>query len=637
LSPLLFLLVAEGLNRAISHAKSAGTFSGIKISPVLFLTHLLFVDDVLIFSGGSRREVEVLRNILSLFSKATGMQINDRKSSLSTYLLTEEEEQAHNLFFPYERKTLDDGIKYLGFILKPNDYRKEDWKWLLKKMDKRLNTWSHRWLSRAGRLVLVKSVLEAILVYWMSLSWIPKGILEAARKLTSKFLWSGKKEAHVIPWVRWDKIVVPKAMGGWGLKNIFLFSKALVAKGGWRIINSSSLWTKVIIQKYIEPVPLEFWIRSQQKSKKGASVIWKAILNAFPLIENGLAWKLGNGHRFRLGKDPWPGSEGKHILSEQLIQHLHSLGFTHLNTLADPNRSTLWSQGWTDPNRLGLSEEEKLELESYIYSLKSSQIRLTDNEDELIWDPTPSGIYSPKLGYLKYNSDLGLREPVWWWRKLWKVKSLTKTRLFMWNVLQNKVPTWDNLQKRNFVGPGWCSLCKSEGENLLHLFLKCIFINKVWKETSRLLNLHCVWEGRDLDHSWFTWWKTRAFKHLRALPLLVIWGVWLAQNSFIFKGTPPSPEITVARSVALLPSFLSQSPRLSTRQPQEVVIDSSSPWGFFDGASQQNICGGGGLLYLSASHYFIMTFGFGPGTNNFAELLSLKLLIAFAIEKGCCL
>jgi hypothetical protein len=98
LSPLLFLLVAEGLNREITHAKSAGTFSGIKISHVLYLTHLLSMDDVLIFSGGSRREVEVLRNILSLFSKETGMQINDIKSSLSTYLLSEEEEQALSYF-----------------------------------------------------------------------------------------------------------------------------------------------------------------------------------------------------------------------------------------------------------------------------------------------------------------------------------------------------------------------------------------------------------------------------------------------------------------------------------------------------------------------------------------------------------
>jgi hypothetical protein len=72
-------------------------------------------------------------------------------------------------------------------------------------------------------------------------------------------------------------------------------------------------------------------------------VIWKAILNTFPLIENGLAWKLGNGNRFRLGKDPWPESEGNHLLTEQLIQCLHSLGIIYLSSLADSNHSTLWS------------------------------------------------------------------------------------------------------------------------------------------------------------------------------------------------------------------------------------------------------------------------------------------------------
>jgi hypothetical protein len=55
--------------------------------------------------------------------------------------------------------------------------------------------------------------------------------------------------------------------------------------------------------------------------------------------------------------------------------------------------------------------------------------------------------------------------------------------------------------------------------------------------------------------------------------------------------------------------------------------------GVFDGASQQNLWGGGGILYLSLSHYFIMTIGIGPRTNNFVELLSLKLLIVFTIEK----
>ena len=67
----------------------------------------------------------------------------------------------------------------------------------------------------------------------------------------------------------------------------------------------------------------------------------------------------------------------------------------------------------------------------------------------------------------------------------------------------------------------------------------------------------------------------------------------------------------------------------------EVVIDSISLWAFFDGAAQNNMCGGGAVLYLTESHFFILSMGLGGGTNNSAELMSLKLLLMFAIEKGC--
>ena len=246
LSPLLFLLVAEGLSRAIRAAKAEGHFSGIQIAPHFNITHLLFVDDVLIFCPGNRGESRVLQEILELFSKATGMEINNGKSSLTTHLLRLEEEAELSRFFPYNTAGLDEGLKYLGFSLKANLYRKQDWFWLVGKVEKRLMVWSHKCLSRAGRLVLVKAVLEAISVYWMSLSWIPKGILERIRRICFRFLWSGKKEDQTTPWVIWKRIVVPKGLGGWGLKDIFLFSKALAAKGGWRLVKSSSLWTRVI-------------------------------------------------------------------------------------------------------------------------------------------------------------------------------------------------------------------------------------------------------------------------------------------------------------------------------------------------------------------------------------------------------
>lgn len=51
---------------------------------------------------------------------------------------------------------MEEGIKYLGFKLKPNDYRKTDWMWLIVKIKKILNIWCHRWLSQVGILVLIK-------------------------------------------------------------------------------------------------------------------------------------------------------------------------------------------------------------------------------------------------------------------------------------------------------------------------------------------------------------------------------------------------------------------------------------------------------------------------------------------------
>ena len=70
------------------------------------------------------------------------------------------------------------------------------------------------------------------------------------------------------------------------------------------------------------------------------------------------------------------------------------------------------------------------------------------------------------------------------------------------------------------------------------------------------------------------------------------------------------------------------------RRNLELELDKTHPWGFFDGAAQNELCGGGALLYLSDSHYFSLTMGLGEGSNNYAELMSLKLLLIFAIEKG---
>ena len=71
LSPLLFLLLAEGLSGAIAAEKRSRSFPGINISNTLHVTHLLFVDDILVFSAGTRGEADNQNNTMKLFSKAT--------------------------------------------------------------------------------------------------------------------------------------------------------------------------------------------------------------------------------------------------------------------------------------------------------------------------------------------------------------------------------------------------------------------------------------------------------------------------------------------------------------------------------------------------------------------------------------
>ena len=125
------------------------------------------------------------------------------------------------------------------------------------KIEQKISHWSFKWLSRAGRLTLVNSILLSILVFWAALTWIPKGILYKIKQICSRFLWSGAKEDSVLPWVAWDKIARPKDWGGWGLKNPFDFSQSLAEKSGWKIINSENLWTRVVMRQYIDPTPLE--------------------------------------------------------------------------------------------------------------------------------------------------------------------------------------------------------------------------------------------------------------------------------------------------------------------------------------------------------------------------------------------
>ena len=90
-----------------------------------------------------------------------------------------------------------------------------------------------------------------------------------------------------------------------------------------------------------------------------------------------------------------------------------------------------------------------------------------------------------------------------------------------------------------------------------------------------------------------------------------------------------------AFSLGLLSSYPLDTTALKIRIITEEVIDKSKPWGFFDGSAsgKPQVCGAGGILYLKDDHYITFKDGLEFGSNNFAELSAVKLLIYLALDK----
>ncbi|XP_024196346.1 uncharacterized mitochondrial protein AtMg01250-like [Rosa chinensis] len=83
LSPYLFLLCVEGLSALISHEVSNGQWKGLRICDgAPSISHLLFADDSMLYSYATPQDCTRIRNVLNLYERAYGQQVNLQKSNV---------------------------------------------------------------------------------------------------------------------------------------------------------------------------------------------------------------------------------------------------------------------------------------------------------------------------------------------------------------------------------------------------------------------------------------------------------------------------------------------------------------------------------------------------------------------------
>lgn len=141
--------------------------------------------------------------------------------------------------------------KYLGFPMMKGKAKKEDYNFLLDRIQSKLASWKLKLLNRAGRQTLANDVICSIPSYSMQISWLPQNVCNSIDCTVRDFIWKGSASSG-LPMVSWKKIARPKQVGGLGVCSARMCNTALLGKLVWDLCNCpSKLWVQILSHKYV--------------------------------------------------------------------------------------------------------------------------------------------------------------------------------------------------------------------------------------------------------------------------------------------------------------------------------------------------------------------------------------------------
>ncbi|XP_056697347.1 uncharacterized protein [Spinacia oleracea] len=505
LSPYIFIICMEVLSHMIHLAVQDIKWTPFKMGrrrvPV---SHLLFADDILLVGEVSNDNTQTLLGILEDFFHLSGQSISVEKSRVlfSKNTPTLDCEMFCNSLSIKEAADLN---PYLGFPISGTRPTRSSVNFIMTKIVGKLASWKTNFLSKAGRLCLISSVINTMPSYYFQCLMLPKAVLKEINSTMARFLWGKGKDQRGIHLINWDKISSPKDEGGLGIRWVRALNKAFVLKLWWRMVHQEENFAvKVLRDKYSKS-------NGMFRSFSYGSHLWKAMGRVWECFKESIAWGVGNGKSINLWGDKWIGD----LSLRQLISGPLNVG------------------------EETLSLDQVLNSGEWNFSIISFEIpSCISNLCRAVSFPRASSI-NEDFVYSTFSI---------------QGKFDFKKVLGICKKSNPPHPDPKTLFVRHMIDSDVCMCCQNVTEDSIHILRDCPKAREVWERFGISTNFFTTplhqWLQSNLTHPpppphnqiTLPW---------RTLFPSIIWTLWKRRNSIIFQQSQPTVESCVLEAQAL--------------------------------------------------------------------------------------
>ncbi|KAF7807376.1 reverse transcriptase [Senna tora] len=360
---------------------------------------------------------DLVRLVQSFFSRA-GQQLNYDKSFL--------------VFSPNTSRTVKDRIasrlgvavsnkigRYLGSFVDNKLSDPQNYNVLVERIGSKLAGWKAKTLSQAGRLTLIKSVLQPLNIYHMSTLAIPRKYYHQMDAICSNFFWGFRGEKPAMHLLNKRKIFAPQDRGGLGLRYAELVNVALVTKQD-----------QVSLDVVVLPKPGYLSLIKGRFLHYSEAIVSRDVLHL--LQSQNILLRLPDA---------------------ELLQQLCDLECIM-------------------PQYVFSGPEVFASIEPIHPPCRQA------GKDKIAWNHSSNGKFSLKTAYnnIITRTTNDAKDP---WKQIWKCPTLERVKVFLWPLGHDSIMTNVQRKKRGFCTSDICQLCGTEAETSTHALRDCPEVKEV--------------------------------------------------------------------------------------------------------------------------------------------------------------